>query len=59
MIRTAVANNTVNTIENNTTRDMKVIVEIVGVAGTGIKVLTEGGTTTVVVAARAISSMVV
>jgi hypothetical protein len=51
--------NTVNIMESNTKRGMKAIAEIVGAAGTNIKVWIERGTNTVVVVAGAINIMVV
>ncbi|MCX5971521.1 MAG: hypothetical protein NTV14_08490 [Coprothermobacterota bacterium] len=47
--------NTVNIMESNTKRDMKVMAEIVGAANTSSKVLTESGAITVDVVAGAIN----
>jgi hypothetical protein len=47
--------NTVNIMESNTKRGMKVREEIVGAAGTSIAVWTESGTITVAVVAGAIN----
>jgi hypothetical protein len=57
--KTAVVGNTVNIMESNTKRGMKLIAEIVGAAATSSKALTEGGTIKLVVVAGAINIMVV